>query len=198
MAMRGKGKLVSWHDEKAFGFILPFDSSTQIFIHKSAFSNKARNPEVNDVITYSISSDKQGRRCAAEATYSGEKPLSRKVRKMNKISLYVSLGFLLLLGIASMFNNLPLLILIIYCVLSLLTYGFYAWDKSSAREGSWRTSESTLHLLALAGGWPGAAIAQQRLRHKSQKQAFKVVFWLTVIANIAALYWLVFKSGLVG
>lgn len=196
--MRGKGKLVSWHEEKAFGFILPFDSSTQIFIHKSAFANKARNPAVNDIITYSISKDKQGRRCATEATFSGEKLIPKQVRKMNKISQYFALGFLLLLVISSMFNNLPFLILIIYCVLSLITYGFYAWDKSSAREGSWRTSESTLHLLALAGGWPGAAFAQQRLRHKSQKRAFRVVFWLTVIANIAALYWLVFKSGLLG
>jgi uncharacterized membrane protein YsdA (DUF1294 family)/cold shock CspA family protein len=196
--MRGKGKLVSWHEEKAFGFILPFDSSTQIFIHKSAFSNKVRSPELNDIITYSISTDKQGRLCAAEATFSGEKLVPKQVIKMNKISQYFALGFLLLLVVASMFSNFPLLILIIYTLLSLLTYGFYAWDKSSAREGSWRTSESTLHLLALAGGWPGAAFAQQRLRHKSQKRAFRIVFWLTVIANIAALYWFVFSSGFLG
>jgi uncharacterized membrane protein YsdA (DUF1294 family)/cold shock CspA family protein len=196
--MRGKGKLVSWHEEKAFGFILPFDSSTQIFIHKSAFSNKVRSPELNDIITYSISTDKQGRLCAAEATFSGKKLVPKQVIKMNKISQYVALGFLLVLFVASMFSNFPLLILIIYTLLSLLTYGFYAWDKSSAREGSWRTSESTLHLLALAGGWPGAAFAQQRLRHKSQKRAFRIVFWLTVIANIAALYWFVFSSGFLG
>lgn len=193
--MRGEGKLVSWHEEKAFGFILPFDSSTQIFIHKSAFSNKTRHPEVNDIITYSISTDKQGRRCAAEATFSGEKLVPKQVRKMNKISQFFALGFLLLLVVAGMFELIPLLVLIIYALLSLITYGFYAWDKSSAKQGTWRTSESTLHLLALAGGWPGAAFAQQRLRHKSQKRAFRIVFWLTVIANIAGLYWFVFKSG---
>lgn len=32
-----------------------------------------------------------------------------------------------------------------------------------------RTQESTLHGLSLLGGWPGALIAQQVLRHKSKK-----------------------------
>ena len=52
--------------------------------------------------------------------------------------------------------------------------------------GAWRTPESTLHFLALAGGWPGALLAQQFLRHKSTKVEFRSVFWGTVIMNVAA------------
>jgi uncharacterized membrane protein YsdA (DUF1294 family) len=47
-----------------------------------------------------------------------------------------------------------------------------------------------LHLLGLAGGWPGALIAQQMLRHKSKKASFLAVFWVTVLINCGALLWL--------
>jgi heme/copper-type cytochrome/quinol oxidase subunit 3 len=44
--------------------------------------------------------------------------------------------------------------------------------------------------LSLVGGWPGALVAQQKLRHKSQKQSFRIVFWITVLLNCAAFSWL--------
>lgn len=94
-------------------------------------------------------------------------------------------------------GNLPQMILVMYSLLSLFTYIVYAIDKSSAKKGNWRTSEATLHALALAGGWPGAAFAQQLLRHKSQKKEFRFVFWITALGNIAALVWLVKHSGLI-
>jgi uncharacterized membrane protein YsdA (DUF1294 family) len=71
----------------------------------------------------------------------------------------------------------------------------YALDKSAAKNGAWRTQESTLHLLSLAGGWPGALIAQQKLRHKSKKQTFRAVFWVTVLLNCGAFAWLFTPNG---
>ncbi len=80
--------------------------------------------------------------------------------------------------------------------LNLFTFLAYASDKSAAQRGVWRTKESHLHLLALAGGWPAAWLAQQMLRHKSQKTEFRAVYALTVVAHCAALAaWLL---GLVG
>jgi uncharacterized membrane protein YsdA (DUF1294 family) len=76
---------------------------------------------------------------------------------------------------------------LIYTVLSLVTFLVYALDKSAARNGERRTRESTLHLLSLTCGWPGALLAQHLLRHKSSKLAFKGTFWLTVIVNLALL-----------
>jgi uncharacterized membrane protein YsdA (DUF1294 family) len=38
-----------------------------------------------------------------------------------------------------------------------------------------------LHLLELLGGWPGAFIAQRRLRHKCSKRQYQVVFWAIVL-----------------
>lgn len=49
-----------------------------------------------------------------------------------------------------------------------------------------RIRERTLHLLSIAGGWPGALIGQQWLRHKSVKASFRRVFWLTVLLNVVA------------
>jgi len=68
-------------------------------------------------------------------------------------------------------------------VLSLLTFWMYWVDKRAAQTGQWRTPESTLQLLALAGGWPGAWLAQLALRHKSSKLSFRLVYWLMVLAH---------------
>ncbi|MFT5812945.1 MAG: uncharacterized membrane protein YsdA (DUF1294 family) [Psychroserpens sp.] len=83
----------------------------------------------------------------------------------------------------------------IYLGLSLITYLIYALDKSKAQRGTWRISEGTLHFFALVGGWAGAALAQQYLRHKSSKREFRDVFWLTVIINMGVLIWLHTYSG---
>jgi len=104
-------------------------------------------------------------------------------------------GFLLIVGGAVVVSAIPMSILLFYLVASSATFAAYAIDKSAARRGAWRTSESTLHLLALAGGWPGALIAQSRLRHKSKKQPFRAVFWATVVLNCAAFAWLFTPQG---
>ena len=82
-----------------------------------------------------------------------------------------------------------------YITVSLFTFILYAVDKSAAKNNLWRTQESTLHFFSLAGGWPGAVIAQQTLRHKSKKQSFRAVFWVTVILNIGAFIWLHTPEG---
>lgn len=78
----------------------------------------------------------------------------------------------------------------VYALLSIITFAVYGQDKSAAERGRWRTPESTLHLLSLAGGWPGALVGQRVFRHKTRKQPFRTVFWLTVVANVAAVAWL--------
>jgi uncharacterized membrane protein YsdA (DUF1294 family) len=63
---------------------------------------------------------------------------------------------------------------------------YYAVDKSAAAAGRWRVPEGTLILLGLAGGWPGAIVAQQLLRHKSSKEDFRSAFWASVVLNVLA------------
>lgn len=192
--MRTKGKLASWNEEKGFGFITPMTGGKQIFIHIKAFSNRNRRPVVGQIVTYTQSSDKQGRPQAIKATLTGDR-LPEKKRSNGYLSIIVAISFLIIVGISVFSTKIPLHILALYMAASLLTFIMYAFDKSAAQNGVWRTQESTLHLLSLAGGWPGALIAQQKLRHKTQKQTFRSIFWVTVLLNCGAFAWLFTPNG---
>lgn len=73
-----------------------------------------------------------------------------------------------------------------YLSLSLACFVVYAVDKSAAVAARWRVPENTLLLLGFAGGWPGAIVAQQVLRHKTKKVSFRQAFWGTVTLNVLA------------
>lgn len=193
--MRLTGKLIKWNDDKAFGFIAPNGGGDHVFIHKTALSNRNRTPKINDVITFSISKDKQGRYCADEAIFTGEKLKKKQAKKVSKFSIYISVIFLTVITTAYFLGHIPQKLLLIYFGASFITFLAYAFDKSKAQRGVWRTSESTLHILSLIGGWPGAALAQQLLRHKSQKREFRISFWFTVIVNLGGLAWLFSPTG---
>lgn len=193
--MRLKGKLIKWQEDKAFGFIAPNGGGDHIFIHKTALSNRNRIPKINDVITFSISKDKQGRYCADEATFTGEKLKKKQSKNVSQFSIYLSIIFLGLITTAYFFGHIPQKLVLVYFGLSIITFLAYAFDKSKAQRGAWRTPESTLHMFSLIGGWPGAAVAQQLLRHKSQKKEFRIAFWLTVIVNSGGLFWLLSPGG---
>lgn len=66
---------------------------------------------------------------------------------------------------------------------ALVCYAIYAWDKRRAQSGEWRVPEKILHLWELLGGWPGAFLAQRRIRHKSSKLSYLFVFWLIVVLH---------------
>jgi uncharacterized membrane protein YsdA (DUF1294 family) len=81
-----------------------------------------------------------------------------------------------------------------YATASVATFIVYAIDKRAARLGRHRTPERTLLLLGLAGGWPGAVLAQRLVRHKSSKTAFLARHWLTAALNLAALALLLLQN----
>ncbi|MGD8217897.1 DUF1294 domain-containing protein [Pseudomonas thivervalensis] len=70
-----------------------------------------------------------------------------------------------------------------YGVVSVVAFLLYWSDKRKARVDAWRTPENVLHALELAGGWPGALLAQQLFRHKTRKVSFQVVFWFIVLLH---------------
>ena len=108
-------------------------------------------------------------------------------RSVDMLALLTILGFLGIYTAVHVLWHPPVWIAASYAAMSLITLIVYAWDKAAAQAGRWRTSEATLHLLALAGGWPGALLAQHWLRHKSAKRAFRAVFWVTVVLNLTGL-----------
>ncbi len=99
--------------------------------------------------------------------------------------------FIAVLWLAYLNHKIEMFVPIYISLLSGITFLYYAWDKrksvqSNRRQVS-RIPERHLHLCALLGGWPGALIAQQTLRHKSQKRVFIVILWLCIVINVCVL-----------
>lgn len=110
-------------------------------------------------------------------------------RRRAALAIGIATLFLTVIGGLVARGVLPLGILVLYLAASLAAVIAYRADKSAAQSGRWRTAESTLHLLALIGGWPGALVAQRVFRHKSQKLSFRFAFLATVALNCVALFW---------
>lgn len=185
-----KGKITQWDDDKGFGFIQPLLKGQRVFLHIKALQNRARRPVIGEVVTYAIGKDEQGRLQAQQVTFAGEKRKIKAARTAAKWPLWCVLAFAAVLAAAVATAKLPLYVPLLYAGLSVLTFMAYWLDKRKAQAGKWRTQESTLQFMALLGGWPGALLAQSYLRHKSQKRAFLVVFYLGALLNLIALAWL--------
>jgi uncharacterized membrane protein YsdA (DUF1294 family)/cold shock CspA family protein len=188
--MRIKGKITSWNDEKGYGFITPIGGGERVFVHIKAFSNRARRPEPNQIVSYALTTDQQGRPCAEKATLAGDRLRDKSKNKSNSVSLFSIIAFLVIISFFVLKGKITSLILAFYVAVSLVTFIMYYVDKSAAKKGDGRIPENSLHVISLVGGWPGALIAQQWLRHKSRKQPFRFIFWITVLLNCGALDWL--------
>ncbi|MCK5038990.1 MAG: DUF1294 domain-containing protein, partial [Thermoplasmata archaeon] len=67
-------------------------------------------------------------------------------------------------------TNLTLAYLGVINLISLLMFGI---DKSRAKRGGHRISETDLFLVSLAGGAIGGSLGMLLFRHKTQKMGFK-------------------------
>jgi len=209
-----KGQLTKWKDDRGFGFIQPSGSNQEVFIHISAFQNLNCRPEVGDVISYQLALDKDGKVRACHASLeestsklisnssSSTKPIkytSKPGVKSSSVSRTLLLSVIPVLGsihfAITTGNPIPL---IVYPVMSVITFALYADDKSRAKQKRWRVSESKLHLCEFMGGWLGGFIGQWKLHHKSSKVSYQFVFWLIVIIHIGFwLVWLFFSKALI-
>ena len=193
--MRCRGTILSWKDDQGFGFITPLGGGPQVFVHISSFSNRRRRPVGGERVTYLLTADAQDRARAEDVAFVGDPSAEVPSSIRGSRSLMLAVAFLIFVSAAVLSGKLPFAVLGLYLVASAVTSIAYASDKSAARADRWRTQESTLHILSLIGGWPGALAAQKLLRHKSRKQSFLIVFWTTVVLNCVALGWLFSPSG---
>jgi uncharacterized membrane protein YsdA (DUF1294 family)/cold shock CspA family protein len=190
-----RGQLTTWKDERGFGFIQSVNGNQEIFLHISELKDSTRRPQVGDTIYYyAIVKDKKIRACNAFILGARNKPnlSSAFLNRANNVSNYpFPILEVLLLSILPLIGSLHFvwittnpIPLILYPVMSLLTFALYAIDKSCAKSGDWRISERILHLCEFAGGWLGGFIAQRRLCHKNIKTSYQVVFWAIVTLHI--------------
>jgi uncharacterized membrane protein YsdA (DUF1294 family)/cold shock CspA family protein len=191
--MREQGVLAEWNDDRGFGFITPDAGGPRVFVHVSKFP-RGRRPAPNDRLTYAVALDQRNRPNASDVAFVGPARSRRAGGRSMQTALVVATTFFAILVGLVLLDRIPLVVLAAYALLSLVAVAAYRADKSAAQRGAWRTPESTLHLIALLGGWPGALIARQLFRHKTVKQPFRTVFWLTVAVNCGVLAWLVYES----
>lgn len=192
--MRQAGRITDWNDDKGFGFVLPHGGGTRAFVHINEFQRGSRRPVNGDMISYLPGVDARGRTNARQVRHAGQR--IEAPRNPSRIPR-AALGAAFLTGgaIAVIADVFPALLVVVYFVISALSYLMYRSDKLAARSGDQRMPETNLHLADLLGGWPGALIAQQQYRHKTIKRSFQWVFWTTVAMNLVVAAWLL-RSGL--
>lgn len=194
--MRQQGTLTDWNDDRGFGFVVPADGGPRAFAHISAFP-RGRRPAVGDVVSYLPGQDDQGRLRAGDVLFE-TRASGGASASGGRVKGAVGLAVLLLAvaTVAGLSSRAGWLIPGLYLAMSGIAFALYRADKIAAEKGGRRTPENTLHLVAVLGGWPGALIAQQVLRHKTIKQPFRRIFWVTVVVNVAVVAWLLFGPGL--
>lgn len=188
--MRFEGTIKSWNDDRGFGFIEPTQGGQEIFVHIKAFKGLRERPQAGQRLTFQVELGPQGKKRAfnVEPLQLARKasPIAQKrgPAQWGTAGLFAIPAFLVVVLLGYLLGQPPGWALWIYALVSAMTFLAYAFDKSAATRGAWRIKESTLHLLAIIGGWPGALVAQQVMRHKSSKAEFRSVFWFTVVLNI--------------
>lgn len=206
------GKLTKWNDGRGFGFIRPTDGGEEVFLHISDLKDATRRPQEDDTIYYYCVTDEKGRNRASNAfilgarskTNTSSTPSANTARSASAPNLGALILQTVLLSLIPVLaatyyawtagNAIPILL---YPGMSLATYVLYADDKSRAKRDDWRTSEKTLHICELAGGWIGGFLAQKILRHKSRKQSYQNVFWAIVVVHYFGwLVWLFVGNSL--
>ena len=194
--MRLAGRISGWNDDKGYGFLTPSGGGDRAFVHIKAFQPGSRRPVDGDLVSYAVTRDGRGRSNASEVRFAGQRPARPKPSRPPVRIPRMLLGgaSLAAVAIGTAVDVLPLVIALACAGLSLLSYLMYWLDKEAAQGGAQRIPESSLHLVDLLGGWPGALIAQQQFRHKTVKRPFQFVFWCSVLANVAIMAWLV-RSG---
>ena len=61
--MRNQGRIITWNDDRGFGFIAPNNSNKKIFVNFTSFIKRNRRPRVDDWVTYdSIADGERGQR----------------------------------------------------------------------------------------------------------------------------------------
>lgn len=180
--------ITRWDDARGFGFITPSAGGQPVFVHVSEFPRAAR-PVAGTVVTFRVTRDDRNRLRASDVGYAASS--ARRVPMTSGLTAAgaVAVAFLGLLALLAVFDVLPVVVVALSVLMSGVAFALYRADKSAAIRGAWRVSESTLQTVSLLGGWPGALLAQRVYRHKTRKQPFQTVFWITVVTNCAVLGW---------
>ena len=187
--VRLEGTLESWNDDRGYGFIALPRGGKSVFAHIKSFEGLTYRPRVGQVFSFALITLDDGRLRAADTRLVNDTPAIPRSRSSAGpiVGALVVLILVTEFVVLSLLWTLPLWVAGVYGGISVACFLLYAEDKSKAQKGHWRVAESSMQIIALIGGWPGAIVAQQVFRHKTRKRGFQFVFWTAVVVNMAAL-----------
>lgn len=200
--MRDQGRLIEWFDDKGYGFIQPNDpDKDRVFLHIKDFARPGPRPIVGCALDYQVILDERGRYRAQQVVYlkasqvklrsdAVTKPRQRPAAKRPAMQI-LCVGYILVLAVLTLSGLLHGLLLLLISLMNALSYWLYAQDKEAAQLGHRRIPEQSLHLVSALGGWPAAWLAQEKMRHKTQKQPFRKIYFCTIGLNILLILWFI-------
>lgn len=167
------GKIVIWNEAKGFGWVEAGDQ--RLFFHSREFVG--REFVVGQEFRFMVGADIKGRPCARSPEGAAPGRIS--------VSSWMLLAALITVPAMGL-SHVPVpwwwpTVQVI--ALSAATYRLYAYDKRQSVRRGWRVPETSLHLAEIAGGWPGAFLAQRRLRHKCSKNAYLAIYWCIILLH---------------
>lgn len=210
--LRLGGVIEEWNDERGFGFIRPEHGGRRVFAHISEFRQDGPGPRVGERVTYVLAPGSAGRLQAKDVTTrrprrlapgGGTPPHEAPPLTAEWHPAHPAWGLLgtvltahvLFLTFAISYWHAPWQVFLYSGLASVVAFFTYAYDKRAAVLGQWRISESVMQSVALLGGWPGALVAQQVLRHKNRKRSFQIRFWIYAVLHEIVLGVIMWRYG---
>ncbi|MCB1517696.1 MAG: cold shock and DUF1294 domain-containing protein [Hyphomicrobiaceae bacterium] len=182
--VRNEAELLSWNEQRGFGFARLPGGTERIFVHAKSFLPDMPRPQPGDRLDLEVVPGKGG------------KPAARDVRILlpdelpsSPLSLHLATAAILtlLLQIDIMLDRMPGLLASLYVLMGGLSLFAYSWDKQAAVLGAWRVRERDLQIIDFMGGIIGGLVAQHMMRHKRYKNSFQNGTLVAVVFHAALL-----------
>ena len=216
--MNKHGTIVRWDPQRGFGFLRSPATDADVYFHIRDFRGRGVVPAEGLQVEYDeIHVGGKGPRAmaiepvgvppaqagAAARPVTPHRSEPRRERQRSPgASAEIAVMLLLVPAYAGVLiwaaasGRIPVPLMLCAPLLWVFTFYCYWRDKFAAQRNAWRTPEAVLHLFGLVGGWPGGWLAQRLLRHKSSKQSFRTVFWVSVVLHVVVvLAWLASTPG---
>jgi len=123
--MRYQGKINNWKDDQGFGFITPNDGGKQVFVHIKSFSNRQRRPVGQEIVSYELKADANGRFQAEKVAFVGDRIARASSPKGSVVLLILAALFLIFVAVSVLVGKLPFTVLVLYLGASLVAFLAY-------------------------------------------------------------------------
>lgn len=187
------GVVVSYDQEKSYGFIRPSSGGQDIFFHISEFPGKS-SVRIGTRVAFEVEHSSRG----YKAKNLSAAPLSLSIPDLGpRMRFAVIVLTAVALGTVSLIFGgqvHPAIAYLVSC--NVVAFAICGYDKGIAGGDSTRVPEIVLFGTALIGGTAGLLFGMTFFRHKTQKASFHCGLALVVLVQVlvARHYWEVIKS----